>query len=61
VLLLCRDARESWWMAALEAITDSTETSPRSGLILLAAPLQHPSFGSELQAAMADLEAQSHL
>lgn len=58
VLLLCSDASQRWWMAALEGITDSTETSPVSGVILLAAPLQHPHFGGELQGAMADLEAQ---
>jgi hypothetical protein len=27
VLLLCSDASQRWWMAALEGITDSTETS----------------------------------
>lgn len=47
VLLLCSDASQRWWMAALEGITDSIETSPVSGVILLAAPLQRPSFGGE--------------
>lgn len=58
LLLLCADAHQRWWMVAMEGITDSTETSPVSGVILLAAPLQHPHFGGELKAAMADLEAQ---
>ena len=46
------------WIGVIEPITDTTEQDDRSDLMVLMAPLRHPSHGAQLQALMAALEPQ---
>lgn len=60
--LSCSDqAGRRLWLGVIEPITDSTEKDELSGLMVLLAPLRHPSHGPELQALMANLETQLQL
>jgi hypothetical protein len=46
------------WMGVIEPITDTTERGDLLGVMVLLAPLRHPSHGAHLQALMAALEQQ---
>ena len=60
--LSCSDpAGQRLWIGVIEPITDTTEQDELSGLMVLLAPLRHPSHGAQLQALMASLEQQLHL
>lgn len=49
------------WLGVIEPITDTGEREERSGLLVLLAPLRHPSRGPQLKALMASLESQLQL
>ena len=49
------------WLGVIEPITDTGEREDLSGLMVLLAPLRHPSHGPQLKALMAQLEAQLQL
>jgi len=49
------------WIGVIEPITDTREMQPVSGLMVLLAPLRHPSQGPTLQALMHQLERQVNL
>lgn len=60
--LSCGDpAGQRLWIGVIEPITDTTEQDELSGLMVLLAPLRHPSHGPQLQALMASLEQQLEL
>ena len=60
--LSCSDqAGRRLWLGVIEPITDTGERQEPSGLLVLLAPLRHPSHGPKLQALMANLEAQLQL
>lgn len=49
---------ERLWIGVIEPITDTREQQNASGLMVLLAPLRHPSHGPQLQRLMAALERQ---
>jgi len=60
--LSCRDQNgKRLWIGVIEPITDTAEQKSFSGLMVLLAPLRHPSHGPQLQALMAALEQQLEL
>jgi hypothetical protein len=55
----CRDQNETrLWIGVIEPITDTSEQASASGLMVLLAPLRHPSHGPALQALVRSLERQ---
>ena len=55
----CLDrADDRVWIGVIEPITDTREREPVSGLMVLLAPLRHPTHGPTLQALMRQLERQ---
>ena len=55
----CRDQEDNrLWIGVIEPITDTAEQEPFSGLIVLLAPLRHPSHGPAVQEVMQALERQ---
>lgn len=58
----CREpARQQLWIGVIEPITDTAEREPPSGLLVLLAPLRHPSHGATLQQLSGQLEQQLRL
>ena len=55
----CSDQnRTRLWIGVIEPITDTSEQALTSGLMVLLAPLRHPSHGPAMQALMQSLEQQ---
>jgi EAL domain-containing protein (putative c-di-GMP-specific phosphodiesterase class I) len=57
--IYCRDQEENrLWIGVIEPITDTAEQESISGLMVLLAPLRHPSHGPAMHALMQSLERQ---